>query len=58
MCDIGKKSLEYRIAEAASDYKLGLENSGFANVHGGVEALQAELFELVAQWEYAVNDGQ
>jgi len=45
------RTLEIRIAEAASDYKLGLENEGFANEFGGIDKLRAELFLLVTEWE-------
>lgn len=40
-----------RIAEAASDYKMAVENDGFAAEYGGVEALRQILFALVVEWE-------
>lgn len=45
------RSLERQVAEAASDYKLALENEGFAAECGGVEKLREGLFALVEQWE-------
>ena len=40
-----------KIAEAASDYLLGLENEGFAEEFGGVEQLKKELAIAVAEYE-------
>lgn len=52
------KTIETRLTEAASDYKLGLENEWFANECGGIEKLRADLFALVTEWEgeYEMNE--
>lgn len=44
------ESIETRVAEAASDYKMGLDNEGFANECGGVDKLRDDLFALVDEW--------
>jgi len=49
---VPEKSIELRITEAASDYKMALTNSGFADEHGGVNALKKSLFDLVEGWEW------
>lgn len=51
-------TIEEKIAEAASDYKLALENDGFAEEYGGVAALRKELFELVELWDPDVEEGE
>ena len=45
------RSLELRITEAASDYKLALQNESFAEQYGGADALRKELLDLVSIWE-------
>lgn len=50
------KSLEQRIVEAASDYKMGVANDGFAEQYGGLAALRNELFKLVIEWEGEVDE--
>lgn len=50
------KSLERQIAEAASDFKLGLSNSDFAAQFGGVDKLRNRLFDLVEKWENQPED--
>lgn len=52
------KTLEEYIAESASDYKLGLENDGFAEQFGGIDALRDELFSLVTEWEGELSEGE
>ena len=48
-------TIEERIAEAASDYKMGIENDGFACEYGGVDKLRADLFALVEEWEGEID---
>ena len=50
------RSIEERIAEAASDYKTALGNEGFAAEYGGVDKLRDELFALVDEWGMATNE--
>ena len=50
------RSIETRIAEAASDYKMALANEGFAAENGGVDKLRNDLFALVAEWEGEIDD--
>lgn len=45
------RSIEMRIAEAASDYKMALKNDGFADEFGGRGKLLSDLFRLVDLWE-------
>jgi hypothetical protein len=54
--NMGSKSLERQIAEAASDFKLGLSNSGFATYAGGRGSLKKTLFDLVEKWEVEPED--
>ena len=56
--EVMDKTIETRVTEAASDYKMGCENSGFADAHGGIEALKSELFSLVAEWEGVADDDE
>ena len=50
------KSIERQIAEAASDYKLAVENTMFAEEYGGIEKLREELFMLVSEFEMSETD--
>lgn len=50
------RSIETRIVEAASDYKMGLANEGFAAENGGVDKLRDELFALVDEWEGEIDN--
>ena len=51
-----ERTIETRIAEAASDYKMGLANDGFASENGGAEKLRSDLFALVEEWEGEIDD--
>lgn len=51
-----ERTIETRIAEAASDYKMGLANEGFAVENGGVDKLRADLFALVEAWEGELDE--
>lgn len=46
-----EQELLKKIAEAASDYKMGLNIPEFADNFGGIDKLREELFALVTQWE-------
>jgi len=48
-------TIEERIAEAASDYKMGIENDGFASECGGADKLRSDLFALVEEWEGEID---
>lgn len=50
------RSIETRIAEAASDYKMALANEGFAAENGGADKLRDDLFALVVEWEGETAD--
>lgn len=56
MTTMGEESIQQRITDAASDYKMGLENQGFADEYGGVDKLREELFTLVTEWEMSGSD--
>lgn len=40
------------VCEAASDYMLGLGNREFAELNGGIEALQKRLRDALFAWEH------
>lgn len=44
-------ALSLRIIHAASGYKMGLTNVGFAETYGGTDKLRDDLFALVEKWE-------
>lgn len=55
---IGKDHLRYlaAVAEAASDLKLGKRDGEFAELNGGVERLEGDLFLRVAAWECFMSE--
>jgi hypothetical protein len=48
--EVDDRDLATKIVHAASDYKLGCENSAFAEEYGGVDSLRQELFGLLDEW--------
>jgi hypothetical protein len=50
------KAFSDTIAEAAADYKQAVGNSGFAEEHGGIDALRLELFKQVDVWHGDTDD--
>jgi hypothetical protein len=51
-------TLETRIAEAASDYRMGLMNDGFAAEYGGTDKLRSILYALLDEWEGELNEDE
>ncbi len=51
-----KKDIKTIIAEAASDYKLGLQAPDYAQLNGGIERLENRLLQLVSIWESEGDD--
>lgn len=50
------KPIELAITEAASDYKMALKNTGFADYCGGIDAVRERLLKLVTEWEGYLSD--
>jgi hypothetical protein len=49
--EMSDEQLADRVAEAASDYKLGTLMPEFAELNGGIEKLREYLFQCVTDWE-------
>lgn len=46
------------IASALSDYRMALQHKEFADMHGGVAKLQANLFSIADEYEKWVDEGE
>lgn len=43
-------SIEKKVCLAVADFKMAIKNSNFAAEHGGIDAIQHDLFLFTEQW--------
>jgi len=46
----------YKVAEAASDYKLAWRESEFCRLNGGFEVIRQRLFNATEAWEAEMSE--
>lgn len=45
----------YKVAEAASDYKLAQHEAEFCHLNGGLDVIRERLFNATTNWEHEMQ---